>query len=405
MWKVLFLKIAVRSYSRFYLPIKKRVEKFWHPSRNKIAFLFSHRYLIHVIMIILMIMVATNNLQAQEVEVAQDYGKKSLLYSLVQQDAGGEIIETLASSGGSRNLFDQTGYVSETTPRLSDEIGNAPVVATEARGAVVKPSIATTTLGEREREEPVKHEVQTGETISTIAEAYGIRTNTVLWENRLGPRDFIKPGQTLTILPTDGVSHQVKKGETLDGIAKKYQADVEKIKEFNELASAEAIQTEQILLIPDGIQPAPTPAPRPRPSIASIGGLFDSTPSPALQDTSSGQFGRPTSGLLINQYFTWRHSGIDISRKSGLEVYASENGRVESVGWQGGYGNTVIINHGGGVKTLYGHLSKFQTSVGESVSRGQAIAMMGSTGWSTGVHLHFEVIVNGRKVNPLSYVK
>ena len=113
----------------------------------------------------------------------------------------------------------------------------------------------------------------------------------------------------------------------------------------------------------------------------------------------------PTVGHYITQYFSWRHYGVDIANKVGTPIYASDTGVVEYAGWGKGYGNQIVIDHGGGKKTRCGHLSKFYCKVGDEVDKGEAIGAMGSTGWSTGSHLHFEVIINGRKVNPLNYVK
>lgn len=126
---------------------------------------------------------------------------------------------------------------------------------------------------------------------------------------------------------------------------------------------------------------------------------------------SSGDLIWPVPSLhMITTYFTWRwgsfHTGIDISGGSafGRTIVAADGGTVVSAGWSNGYGNCVKINHGGGIVTLYGHASKILVSQGQRVSKGQAIALVGSTGNSTGPHCHFEVIKNGTKVNPLSYV-
>ncbi|MCX7923132.1 MAG: M23 family metallopeptidase [Clostridia bacterium] len=97
------------------------------------------------------------------------------------------------------------------------------------------------------------------------------------------------------------------------------------------------------------------------------------------------------------------HTGIDINAASGASIVAANSGTVILASWQGGYGNAVIIDHGGGITTLYGHCSRMLVSVGDKVKRGEVIAKVGSTGWSTGPHLHFEVRKNGSTVNPLSY--
>ena len=113
----------------------------------------------------------------------------------------------------------------------------------------------------------------------------------------------------------------------------------------------------------------------------------------------------PTVGARITQYFSWRHVGVDIANKTGTPLYAADAGVVEFAGWATGYGNSIVINHGGGKKTRYGHASKLFVKVGDEVEKGENIAAMGSTGWSTGPHLHFEVMINGAKYNPLNYIR
>ena len=113
----------------------------------------------------------------------------------------------------------------------------------------------------------------------------------------------------------------------------------------------------------------------------------------------------PTTARRITQYFSWRHSGVDIAGPPSNKIVAAANGVVEISGWQRGYGNTVLINHGNGKKTRYGHASKLFVRSGEHVAKGETIAMVGSTGRSTGPHLHFEVLVSGRYVNPLTFVR
>jgi len=116
----------------------------------------------------------------------------------------------------------------------------------------------------------------------------------------------------------------------------------------------------------------------------------------------------PTSVLTISQYFTWYHSGIDLQSvgQTDFIIRASDSGTVEQVayGWNSGYGNRIIVNYGNGFKTTYNHLRSINVEVGQSVDRGEAIAIMGTTGRSTGRHLHFEIILNGKFVNPLDYL-
>ena len=114
----------------------------------------------------------------------------------------------------------------------------------------------------------------------------------------------------------------------------------------------------------------------------------------------------PMISRRVTQYFKWRHAGLDVGDKMGNPIYAAENGVVEYSGWErGGWGNTVMVNHGNGTKTRYSHASKLLVVAGENVKKGQVIALIGSTGRSTGPHLHFGVYVNGRALNPLQYLR
>ena len=124
-------------------------------------------------------------------------------------------------------------------------------------------------------------------------------------------------------------------------------------------------------------------------------------PAPSCHSLSS-YFGwriHPISG--VNKY----HSGVDIPASYGSSILAADSGTVILAGWNGGYGNCVVISHGNGVSTLYGHMSSIAVSVGQSVSQGQTVGYVGSTGASTGAHLHWEVAVNGVRQDPLNYAR
>ncbi|WAA09553.1 peptidoglycan DD-metalloendopeptidase family protein [Fervidibacillus albus] len=122
----------------------------------------------------------------------------------------------------------------------------------------------------------------------------------------------------------------------------------------------------------------------------------------------TGTLAWPTNGGYISSYLGWRwgsfHKGIDIARPSSYEIKAADNGTVTFAGWDGGYGNKIVINHNNGMTTVYAHLSSINVSVGQTVEKGRQIGVMGSTGHSTGTHLHFEVYKNGELQNPLDYL-
>ena len=150
----------------------------------------------------------------------------------------------------------------------------------------------------------------------------------------------------------------------------------------------------QIVIVPDGVMPVASATPRARQMTPNAGSV-----------TASGRFVWPTQGT-ITQYFSWYHPGIDIANSNIPLDVAADSGNVIFAGWDSsGYGNMVLIDHGNGYKTRYGHLSQVMVISGQTVAKGQTIGRMGSTGHSTGPHTHFEIYLNGVRVNPLLYLK
>ncbi|MBI5732046.1 MAG: M23 family metallopeptidase [Candidatus Magasanikbacteria bacterium] len=249
------------------------------------------------------------------------------------------------------------------------------------------------------RRQIIKYAVQPGDALASLARKFKISLETILIENKLSARSLLRPGDVLTILPISGVSHKIKKGDTLKKIAASYKADEGKIKEFNNLNEGE-LPAGEIILIPEGRMPLVS-VPRP---ISQATGSGVPRP-PAVRPFVSGMLW-PTTTRRITQYFTWRHPGIDIALPVGNPIYASDDGLVEKSGWnRGGYGNMAVVNHGNGLKTRYAHASKLFVQAGEEVKKGDVIGLIGSTGRSTGAHLHFEVLVGGVRVNPFLYVR
>ncbi len=252
------------------------------------------------------------------------------------------------------------------------------------------------------RDKIIEYEVQPGDTVSGIAAKFDIDSDTIRWENNLTSVNDITPGQKLRILPVTGVSHKVARGETIYSIAKKYSTDAQAIVDFpfNTFADNEtfALEVGQTLIVPDGKQPNQVLW---SPSLA----VSRQTPDAGVV-SGTGQFVWPNSGM-ITQRFTWYHAGIDIANSGFPPVLAADSGRVILAGWpdNSGYGNRIILDHGNGFQTLYGHLSKIYVVVGQTVNRGDIIGQEGSTGRSTGPHLHFEIRRGGVAVNPLQYLK
>lgn len=261
--------------------------------------------------------------------------------------------------------------------------------------AVVAPLQPLAPGSDTTRRQTFIYTIQEDDTVSSIAAHYNISENTVLWANGLSSRNILKVGDHLTILPITGVLHTVTGGDTLSGIAAKYDASVKDIVEYHGL-EGDALSLGQKLIVPDGAMSAASV-----PRIAPRGEIAVTETAPAGIDGAVSGFIWPTTTHHLSQSFKWGHTGIDIDNRSRPSIYAAENGTVEFAGWLGGYGNLIILGHGNGLSTYYAHIDKFYTSKGASVAKGDAIAQMGSTGRSSGPHLHFEVRKSGRPVNPL----
>ncbi|MFQ5452247.1 MAG: peptidoglycan DD-metalloendopeptidase family protein [Candidatus Paceibacterota bacterium] len=255
----------------------------------------------------------------------------------------------------------------------------------------------STTISEKPRDKVVEYSVKEGDTLASIASKFDVSVDSIKWASKL-KGDTIKAGSVIKIPPVDGVVHTVKSGESVYSIAKKYGTDAQAIVNFpfNEYADSDtfALLPGQVLYVPGGTPPAKRPrVPRRRVPLIVAG------------QPGTGSFLWPTTGS-ISQYPVWYHNALDIANKSLPPVVAADTGTVSYAACHaGGYGCHVIIDHGNGFQTLYAHLSRYDVSVGQGVSKGQTIGQVGSTGRSTGPHLHFEIRQGGRLLNPLSFLQ
>jgi LysM repeat protein len=227
----------------------------------------------------------------------------------------------------------------------------------------------------------ITYTVEQGDTLSTIAEKFNISLNTLLWANKLTARSIIKPGDNLTILPVNGVLHKVKNGETVIGIALTYDAKEEDIIDFNNLDEDGFIITGQILIIPGGKQPSPPQYKAPKNGKSS-----------SQYASIKGYFIIPASGRFTQGLHSY--NAVDIGNSCGTPVYAAASGSVlvaKASGWNKGYGKYIQIQHPNGTSTLYAHLEQVNVSPGQEVGQREVIGLMGTTGRSSGCHLHFEV--------------
>lgn len=226
--------------------------------------------------------------------------------------------------------------------------------------------------------------VREGDTLSQIAEMFEVSSKTILWANDLTNANQIHPGDSLIILPITGVRHIVKKGDTIQSIAKKYDGDVDDILAYNQLASASDISVGDTIVIPDGTITA-TASSKAGTTRKSSGGTVSG---------GNGAYTNPLPGGVKTQGIHG-YNGVDLAAPAGTPILAAAGGTViiarNNNGWNGGYGNYVVIKHPKGSQTLYAHMSQVAVTEGETVSQGEVIGYVGSTGRSTGNHLHFEV--------------
>ena len=224
--------------------------------------------------------------------------------------------------------------------------------------------------------------VRGGDSLSGIAKIFGVSINTIVWANDI-KGGKINPGQNLIILPISGVQHKVIKGDTLASLAKKYKADLSEIAQFNGLSLDSGINVGDTVIIPDGVVVASSP------KSATSNKLVRGAGGPSY----NGYYLRPVLGGRKSQGLHG-YNGVDLAAPNGSPLLAAADGKViisKNYGWNGGYGNYIVINHSNGTQTLYAHLSKNLVFEGYSVVRGQVMGNVGSTGKSTGSHVHFEV--------------
>ena len=261
--------------------------------------------------------------------------------------------------------------------------------------------------------------VQEGDTAASIAARYGLQLETLLWNNselRTDP-DLLLIGEELTIPARDGILYTVMMGDTLLDVADIYQTDVESIVGLssNEVADPDSVREGVVLLLPGAVPPPPPPpamTPEPffaaaAPQEASPGDVFSPTP-PAPSAVVSG-FIWPLVGPIGDYFGSPRgggtyHQGLDISAPTGTPIVAAAPGQVVLASAGYGYGNYVVIRHDNGYETLYAHFSQIYVVQGQWVAQGETIGTVGSTGWTTGPHLHFEVRQGGAAIDPLYYL-
>jgi murein DD-endopeptidase MepM/ murein hydrolase activator NlpD len=266
-----------------------------------------------------------------------------------------------------------------------------------------------TIIPERPRFAIVKHTVALGDSVFAISKEFSIKPDSLLWANYdllNGSPDSIRPGQELNIPPTDGILYKWKEGDTLDKVATQYKAKADDILNWpgNDIDLTNPIfKTGDLVMVPGGsreyVDWLPAIPVRAKSGTASLGGAACSGGA-----VGGGGFVWPADNHILSpggNDYSESHRGIDIAAGMGANVYAADGGMVVLAGGvTTGYGNVIYIDHGNGYSTVYAHLSQINVKGCQSVSRGQLIGLAGSTGNSTGAHLHFEVRKGGVPINP-----
>lgn len=328
------------------------------------------------------------------------------------------------SSNAVSALFIQDNLI-ETSFLDEEELVDFQPTGSSGDGFLVKPALQTADGERMGVSDILLYTVKSGDTISRIAARFNISSDTILAANNLSTGSIIRQGQELIILPVDGLTYKIQKDDTIDKIAKKYNVDKNAIIAQNNLKS-DTLPMGKDLIIPGAKRVIIDP------TIAQVSttnkgksryASLNFNPSdknvkkpPIVSDDTGGFDGQlvwPVSGGgRISQRYSSRHPATDITYGGSTKypsILAADSGVVvqaETSGWNGGYGDVIVIDHGGGIKTRYAHNSEVYVSVGDNVRRGQVISKMGNTGrvyGKTGIHLHFEVIVRGKRVNPLLY--
>ncbi len=313
---------------------------------------------------------AANNTNSPMLAQAGNDSPNSQNYSLALQ---ANVSSSMTDGSDNTNIVDNNAILPTTGSLASDSTG----------------------AGDTSPQDTSVYVVHSGDTIGQIAQMFGVSVNTILSANDMKKGDKLTEGQVLLILPVTGIQYTVTKGQTLQSIAKLYKVDPIDIASYNGLALDAKLTVGDQLLIPGADSMSDegggTPAPNLNASLSSD--LKYYATHSFLQDLVNYFIDPVPSGHKTQGLHGPGHRGIDIGAPKGTPIMAAAGGTVSlaHTGWSGGYGNMVILEHPNGTKTLYAHMSKIATSTGASVNQGEVIGYVGSTGHSTGSHLHFEV--------------
>lgn len=395
----------------YHLTVRRRVAEKARNRLEAVILAIANKYTIYFVVSIIAFGVISSNLQAAS--RGDNYGQSALVYKVIGLD-NSEYVEDKAEQSRDYKVYSYQGDGNQVQASLYTEAQrqeeesyyaqntSALAMGTDS-GSLSKPDIIDTSDAKAGSKAVRDYVVAEGDTISRIAAKFGVSVNTILWANNLAATSYIRSGQQLKIPPTSGVLHTVVRGDTLSKLAQTYDASADTIAAYNNI-DEKGLIIGQTVMVPGGrvIYTA-----KPRTAVASSGNTGTQTYKPTGSIASTGKMMWPSACQRISQYYRgWLHTGVDIACPSGTWLKAADSGVVTRVQYgRTGYGYNVMIDHGGGTQTLYAHMSRIDVKVGQTVAKGQQIGLEGSTGRSTGPHLHFEVRRNGATVNPLGYIR
>jgi len=286
-------------------------------------------------------------------------------------------------------------------PFSQDENSVASVLSFTEERSLKPQEVFETEESVKPRSEIVTYVVQKGDTLSGVAERFKVSPDTIRWENDI-TGDNISVGDEIRILPVTGIAHKVGRDDTIYSIAKKYDANAQGIVDFpfNDFADPQtfSLVVGQIVVVPEGVQPAAQPTYIRRQPFIATGPVT----------VSGAGFTWPVRGT-VNQYYSWYHQAVDLGAPVGTPIVAAQDGVVVGAytsGWHGGYGTHIIVSGSNGYTTLYAHMSALNVSSGQSVrAGGTVLGWVGMTGRTTGPHLHFEIRSGAGLANPLSFLQ
>lgn len=267
----------------------------------------------------------------------------------------------------------------------------------------------------------IPYRVKTGDTFQSIGNRYGVSWELVAAMNNISAPYQLKPGQQIYIPRDPQTEIVVAKGDTLWDLSRKYNVDLGMFMVYNGLYASDVLEVGQVLYLPGNTSGDPvvtassstiasrSAATTARNTTNTKKNSAKAVTATATVSTNKGGWSLPIKGTVTSEFGKRKsgyHHGIDLAAPKGTTIRAAKAGTVLHSGWYNNiYGNAVIIDHGNGQKTLYAHCSKTTAKEGAKVSAGTAIALVGSTGNSTGPHVHFEIYINGKTVNPRTYLK